>query len=846
MADFTALKTAIQNAIKQNGNEEITGNLLQDVLLAIVTTLGEGNINNLINSLDAEVTARQQAVSAEAQARQLADSTLQGGINTVSAAITAINNAIGNGCVYAGIATPSSTPASGKVFYLALTAGTYTNFNSLEVPQGINILKNNGSTWLLDSFLGIDDAPTPSSNKLVKSGGVFNDIMTNGSAFDLSAYNNGTTYADLSAALTALNALPAAYKKGGMSMKFVLSSDNKYVQWRLMADAFTTDITQWTSVEEELQDVYDILYSYQKTLLTAEEYKNGYYINLGGSIDGGGSMTNYRIALYEVTAGKRYKIVGREFGAICVAKSFTDSTLTTGLTNYLKHSQVSPFDVDSTITFYSSATILAVTENISMGAVKVYELNESEYTNNIEELQNGVSANAEYIDDLDERVLKLENEVEDIDNAVFTYQETLLNADDTKNGYYLNGAGVIDGGGSMTNYKLSLYNVTVGKKYRLAGKEWGNICVAKSYTDSTLATGVTEYIKHPQASSFEVDSVIKIAQGATVLAVTETINQGGIKVYEISDTERTNNIEELDERVTILEQTKKKKIVCWGDSLTWGSGGTDYPTIINGLQSVFDMINCGVGGENIPNIAARQGSNLIKLSNEITIPAGTTALNIGSSPFAFDYGDNNLLLQGQGRYINTVNPMDLGGIKVNLSLSEGNYYLTRVSAGIQRTFAAGTIIIPNGATLKKCDGNIYWGGTNGGSFGSLAILKERLDNMINYNGNDNYLILGLHKTSTVWNSPSDVVEINAYLENNYGNRFIDQLKYMVKYGIQDAIQLGLLSDDGTYPTAQDVEDMQNNIPPTSLRVDDTHYNTIGYTLIAHLVLDRMNALGMGN
>ena len=110
MADFTALKTAIQNAIKQNGNEEITGNLLQDVLLAIVTTLGEGNINNLINSLDAEVTARQQAVSAEAQARQLADSTLQGGINTVSAAITAINNAIGNGCVYAGIATPSSTP----------------------------------------------------------------------------------------------------------------------------------------------------------------------------------------------------------------------------------------------------------------------------------------------------------------------------------------------------------------------------------------------------------------------------------------------------------------------------------------------------------------------------------------------------------------------------------------------------------------------------------------------------------------------------------------------------------------------------------------------------------------
>ena len=252
MADFTALKTAIQNAIKQNGNEEITGNLLQDVLLAIVTTLGEGNINNLINSLDAEVTARQQAVSAEAQARQLADSTLQGGINTVSAAITAINNAIGNGCVYAGIATPSSTPASGRVFYLALTAGTYTNYGGFEVSQGINILKNNGSTWSLDSFLGIDDAPTPTSNNLIKSGGAFDFVMKNGSAFDLSAYNNGTTYADLNAALTALNALPAAYKKGGMSVKYVQSSDNKYVQARLMANSFSTDVSQWQIVVEEL------------------------------------------------------------------------------------------------------------------------------------------------------------------------------------------------------------------------------------------------------------------------------------------------------------------------------------------------------------------------------------------------------------------------------------------------------------------------------------------------------------------------------------------------------------------------------------------------------------------
>ena len=213
-------------------------------------------------------TGLSDAISSEASARQLGDSTPQGGINTVSAAITAINNAIGNGCVYAGIATPSSTPASGKVFYLAFTAGTYTNFNSLEVPQGINILKNNGSTWLLDSFLGIDDAPIQGSDNLVKSGGVLNSIIQNGPAFDLSAYNahGGTlaTYADLSAALTALNALPADFKKGGMSMKYVQTSDNKYVQYRLIADTFTTDIGYWYNDKNITNDINAEIYGDRK------------------------------------------------------------------------------------------------------------------------------------------------------------------------------------------------------------------------------------------------------------------------------------------------------------------------------------------------------------------------------------------------------------------------------------------------------------------------------------------------------------------------------------------------------------------------------------------------------
>jgi hypothetical protein len=167
---------------------------------------------------------------------QVINTGLDSAVNTLQSAITAINNNIGNGYVYAGVATPSTSPVTGKVFYLAVQAGTYTNFGNAVVTAGLNVIKYNGSAWSVDQVIAIDAEPTQGSDHLVKSGGVLGSIIQNGPAFDLSAYNAQggvlATYADLSAALTALNALPADFKKGGMSIKFVLSSDNKYVQFR--------------------------------------------------------------------------------------------------------------------------------------------------------------------------------------------------------------------------------------------------------------------------------------------------------------------------------------------------------------------------------------------------------------------------------------------------------------------------------------------------------------------------------------------------------------------------------------------------------------------------------------
>lgn len=153
MSDFSSLKTAIQNAIKQNGNEEITGNLLQDILLSIVETLGDSAINTLETGLSNEASTR-------------------GNVDTdLNNLITGVKNKVDNGYVYAGVATPATTPVSGKVFYIATKAGTYTNLGGLSVTEGITILRYNGSTWSQKLVWGVDDKPNLISKNLITGKG---------------------------------------------------------------------------------------------------------------------------------------------------------------------------------------------------------------------------------------------------------------------------------------------------------------------------------------------------------------------------------------------------------------------------------------------------------------------------------------------------------------------------------------------------------------------------------------------------------------------------------------------------------------------------------------------------
>lgn len=97
------------------------------------------------------------------------------------------------------------------------------------------------------------------SDGLAKEFKKHNTAITKGSVYDVSFYNKGAVFDSIQSLLSSsdLNTLiPTSVRHGGMSIRFIQgsvpTSDNKYVQYRLMAQSFTTDTTQWAICDDEV------------------------------------------------------------------------------------------------------------------------------------------------------------------------------------------------------------------------------------------------------------------------------------------------------------------------------------------------------------------------------------------------------------------------------------------------------------------------------------------------------------------------------------------------------------------------------------------------------------------
>ena len=133
MANYETLKAAIADVIKTNGNNAITGALMQQSLLSMIDSLGVGY-------------------------------------------------------QFAGLATPTTNPGTPdqKVFYIAAYGGEYTNFGAITVPDKLSLLVY-ASSWSVIS-VNVPLKNGPFDNLVNQDGGsVGKAINSNGQIFDASA-----------------------------------------------------------------------------------------------------------------------------------------------------------------------------------------------------------------------------------------------------------------------------------------------------------------------------------------------------------------------------------------------------------------------------------------------------------------------------------------------------------------------------------------------------------------------------------------------------------------------------------------------------------------------------------
>lgn len=153
MENWQTLKDSIKAIIKKNGNQEITGEVLQSVLVNIISTMGEQN------------------------------------------------------ALCRGVATPTTNPGTidGPLYYFATQAGIYANFDGITLPQGLSILFWNNSGWTATTAFVVEqnvngDSTNAVSQKAVKDAllnlqGVLDSVesIVDGHTDDIAALNTRVT-----------------------------------------------------------------------------------------------------------------------------------------------------------------------------------------------------------------------------------------------------------------------------------------------------------------------------------------------------------------------------------------------------------------------------------------------------------------------------------------------------------------------------------------------------------------------------------------------------------------------------------------------------------------------------
>ena len=366
-----------------------------------------------------------------------------------------------------------------------------------------------------------------------------------------------------------------------MSVKFVLSSDNKYVQYMLMATSFSIAPSDW-------QEISTVLF---ETYISTELLQNK-YITTSGGIDVSGSGAAVVIYKIEKKLGKIHITIPKTGNNATKVIAFGDSVAQTSQLETLQYvGNSSSFDTEIEITestkdylfvcFSYSSGEPAVVQNIPLKdvvnkntedieSIKEKDAEQDEAINNISTIDETIDyeCNESAVDDFSSYRIACNTDY--VFNAGDKLKKVILYSKERASNTYVSklyvygsnnvrkktvSLGVVNTSQPVV-FDVSSSNIVLeqGDKIAIQGAWWKS---------KTGATNIYDYTTNAVLNGYQYCFDLEIERKVTIKDEIFEIKT------ELSDTD--SDIQELDDRVSALESKKTLKILCIGNSFTQDS-----------------------------------------------------------------------------------------------------------------------------------------------------------------------------------------------------------------------------------------------------------------------------------
>ena len=779
MANWSVLKAAIANVIKTNGNQEITGQLLQNVLNNIVSSLGEN-------------------------------------------------------ATFAGIATPTTNPGTpdGNLFYLATEPGIYANFNSIEIADGEAVILEWRGGWTkktsglatqkklteLENEITIigDYTPTEEKDGLQSSSLAFvyfNTFIKSGTEIVIKITANHDVYSQNAYICYKQGSIDGGYDTLFEKTDTIKLGEEHYYKCTTQHDGYLL-------VNGNVSNGNSITASYTKSIVAQlEEVEQTVPENTEAIKD---------LSLYKNYIEEKYlEFVGAGTNKFC----WFDRQLKKGTKITITLSPNPQANIVSAYLVYKNGSLNNGYEAIEESILDLTTEKKIEYITKSDGflMVNGNAADGNKLSIKYQIGIqdKIENNTSDIIISNY-YQEPIEN-----NSLAFTGAG---------QNKFLFFNNVIPKGTNMHIKvspNGGSINVLSAYITYTQGTINDGYDKiFEGVNEVKSDYIFNyITQHDGYLMVNgnaandKTIN---VSYYlSISDYIKINDIKYVDgvgDSLTMGWESSgwylNKLQELLGNNYivrNWGVGGEPISSI---------MLRMGATSLVYPN-----SFELPKDGTEVEVARKT-----GETGFKCTYNNTEipLLLQGNN---SMVNPCFVEGYECTLTrksidtgqpslLSSNSYWTLKLNNTTTMNVKVNkysSLLCNTAKQIANGYARIIWMGTNGNYNNNLQELVNANKLAVESSVTKRVIVIGLHLLSK---ENGESYEEMMYKE--FGNKFFNIRQYCIT---------NLIYDAGITPTEQDLEDMTNGICPQSLMIDGTHFKPEVNNAIGTKIYNMMVGLG---